>query len=70
VGAEVDQLQLVAVPACDEHAPGGLVDGCLPYSLWAPWERSAMYLALGVLTLLAGVLVRVRENRAVPGVPG
>ncbi len=42
----------------------------LPYSLWSPWEHSAIYLALGALTLLAGVLVHVRENHAVPGVPG
>lgn len=42
----------------------------LPYSLWSPWDHPAIYLALGVLTLLAGVSTRVRENHAVPGVPG
>jgi hypothetical protein len=42
----------------------------VPYSLWSPWEHPAIYLALGMLTLLAGVIVRVRENRVVPGVPG
>jgi hypothetical protein len=42
----------------------------IPYSLWSPWEHPAIYLALGVLTLLAGVIVRVREDRAAPGVPG
>jgi hypothetical protein len=42
----------------------------LPYSLWSPWEHSAIYLALGVLTLLAGILVRVREDHAVPRGPG
>jgi hypothetical protein len=42
----------------------------LPYSLWAEWEHAAIYLAPGVLTLLAGLVVRVRENRAVPGLPG
>ena len=42
----------------------------LPYSLWSPWEHSAIYLAAGVLTLLAGILVRVREDHAVPRGPG
>jgi hypothetical protein len=42
----------------------------LPYSLWSPWDHPAIYLALGVLTLLAGIITRARENHAVPGVPG
>jgi hypothetical protein len=36
----------------------------LPTSLWAGWEHPAIYLALGVLTLAAGIVMHRRENRA------
>jgi hypothetical protein len=35
----------------------------LPFSVWRPWEHPAIYLALGVLTVLAGLAARLRENR-------
>jgi hypothetical protein len=34
----------------------------LPTSVWAAWEHPAIYLALGILTLAAGIVMRVREN--------
>jgi len=42
----------------------------LPMSVWADWEHPAIYLALGILTLIAGIVMRVRENRAGIGGPG
>jgi hypothetical protein len=36
----------------------------LPMSVWADWEHPAIYLTLGILTLVAGIVMRVRENRA------
>jgi hypothetical protein len=36
----------------------------LPTALWAPWEHPAIYLALGLLSLLGGIFFRVRERRA------
>lgn len=36
----------------------------LPLSAWHSWDHPAIYLALGVLTLLAGLATRIRENRA------
>ena len=35
----------------------------LPFSVWRTWEHPAIYLALGVLTVLAGLATRLRENR-------
>lgn len=35
----------------------------LPTSVWGAWEHSAIYLALGILTVLAGLAARRRENR-------
>lgn len=35
----------------------------LPASVWRTWEHPAIYLALGVLTILAGLAARLRENR-------
>ena len=35
----------------------------LPISVWRSWEHPAIYLALGVLTVLAGLAARLRENR-------
>jgi hypothetical protein len=35
----------------------------LPISVWRAWEHPAIYLALGVLTVLAGLAARLRENR-------
>jgi hypothetical protein len=35
----------------------------LPVSVWRDWEHPAIYLALGVLTVLAGLAARLRENR-------
>ena len=37
----------------------------LPGSLWAGWEHRAIYLGLGLLTLLAALVARSRELRAV-----
>jgi|SRR5271165_5903089 len=34
----------------------------LPQSLWADWEHPAIYLALGILTVIAGIVMRVQEN--------
>lgn len=34
----------------------------LPASVWRDWEHPAIYLALGVLTVLAGLAARLREN--------
>jgi len=42
----------------------GITDGLRP-SLLEGWERPAIYLFLGMLTLHAGIIVRRRENRAV-----
>jgi hypothetical protein len=36
----------------------------LPTSVWAGWEHPAIYLALGLLTLAAGIVIHMRENRA------
>jgi hypothetical protein len=36
----------------------------LPLSLWAEWEHPAIFLILGLLTVLAGIAAWVRENRA------
>jgi hypothetical protein len=36
----------------------------LPTSVWADWEHPAIYLALGILTLAAGIVMHWRENRA------
>lgn len=36
----------------------------LPLSLWAAWEHTAILLALGILTVVAGLVMRVRENQA------
>lgn len=38
----------------------------LPLSLWAEWEHPAIFLALGILTVIAGLVMRVRENQ--PGI--
>jgi len=35
----------------------------LPASVWRIWEHPAIYLALGILTVLAGLAARLRENR-------
>lgn len=35
----------------------------LPTSVWRTWEHPAIYLALGVLTVLAGLAARLWENR-------
>jgi hypothetical protein len=35
----------------------------LPISVWRSWEHPAIYLALGVLTVLASLAARRRENR-------
>jgi hypothetical protein len=35
----------------------------LPISVWRDWEHPAIYLALGVLTVLAGLAARRRENQ-------
>lgn len=35
----------------------------LPVSVWRDWEHPAIFLALGVLTVLAGLAARRRENR-------
>jgi hypothetical protein len=35
----------------------------LPASVWRTWEHPAIYLALGILTVLAGLAARVRENQ-------
>lgn len=35
----------------------------LPTSVWRDWEHPAIFLALGVLTVLAGLAARRRENR-------
>jgi hypothetical protein len=35
----------------------------MPFSLWRAWEHPAIYLALGILTVLAGLAARLRENR-------
>jgi hypothetical protein len=35
----------------------------LPVSVWRTWEHPAIYLALGILTVLAGLAARVRENQ-------
>lgn len=35
----------------------------LPTSVWRSWEHPAIYLALGVLTVLVGLAARLRENR-------
>jgi hypothetical protein len=37
----------------------------LPTAVWAAWEHPAIYLLLGALTCLAGVVIGVRERRAV-----
>ena len=36
----------------------------LPTAIWAEWEHLAIYLLLGALTLLAGLIIAVRERRA------
>jgi hypothetical protein len=36
----------------------------LPLSLWAAWEHSAIYLILAFMTVLAGIVAWLRENRA------
>ncbi|HEY2551176.1 MAG TPA: hypothetical protein VGI64_11420 [Streptosporangiaceae bacterium] len=36
----------------------------LPFSLWASWEHTAIYLVLGAATIGAGVAARIREDRA------
>jgi hypothetical protein len=35
----------------------------LPFSVWRAWEHPAIYLAIGILTVLAGLAARLRENR-------
>lgn len=35
----------------------------LPGSVWAEWEHPAIYLSLGLLTVLAGFVALTRENR-------
>jgi hypothetical protein len=35
----------------------------LPGPVWRVWEHPAIYLALGILTVLAGLAARLRENR-------
>jgi hypothetical protein len=35
----------------------------LPTSVWRAWEHPAIYLALGILTVLAGLAARLREDR-------
>jgi hypothetical protein len=41
----------------------------LPMSVWADWEHPAIFLALGILTVVAGIVMRVRENQAGSGDP-
>jgi hypothetical protein len=36
----------------------------LPLWLWAGWEHQAIFLFLGVATIAAGVITRLRENQA------
>jgi hypothetical protein len=36
----------------------------LPTSVWADWEHPAIFLALGVLTVAAGIVMRAREDQA------
>lgn len=35
----------------------------IPGSVWRTWEHPAIYVALGLLTVLAAVVARIRENR-------
>jgi hypothetical protein len=35
----------------------------LPFSVWRAWEHPAIYLALGIATVLAGLAARLREDR-------
>jgi hypothetical protein len=35
----------------------------LPTSAWRSWEHPAIYLALGIVTVLAGIAARIRESR-------
>jgi len=42
----------------------------LSYPLWAGWEHPVIYLLLGIVTLLAGIIVSWRENRAASIRPG
>jgi len=35
----------------------------LPGSVWRVWEHPAIYLALGIVTVLAGLAARLRENQ-------
>jgi hypothetical protein len=37
----------------------------LSLSLWADWEHPVIYLLLGIVTLLGGVVVSWRENPAI-----
>jgi hypothetical protein len=41
----------------------------LPMSVWADWEHPAIFLALGVLTVAAGIVMRAREIEAGIGNP-
>jgi hypothetical protein len=36
----------------------------LPVSLWAAWEHPAIYLILALMTVLAGIVAWLQENRA------
>jgi hypothetical protein len=36
----------------------------LPANLWAEWEHPAIYLTLALLTIIAGIVMRIRENTA------
>jgi hypothetical protein len=36
----------------------------LPVPMWAPWEHPAIYLILALMTVLAGIVAWLRENRA------
>jgi hypothetical protein len=36
----------------------------LPLSLWATWEHPAIYLILALMTVLAGIVAWLWENRA------
>jgi hypothetical protein len=35
----------------------------LPLSVWRSWEHPAIYVVLGILTILAGIVARFRENQ-------
>jgi hypothetical protein len=67
----VASWQRNALLACWAVLAGGLgvfegffgITNRLPASVWRTWEHPAIYLALGILTVLAGLAARRLENR-------